>query len=168
MFKIKKNKLIGTVATLIALIVILISTFIGTNGDLNGKVSAKETVKLVRVVDGDTAYFITPSYGEVSVRFSGVNTPELKSNDYYAQEAKEYTTNMLNEAEVIEIEWDLTQGPSGNRIIGIVFVDGENLNLLLVENGYADLIYLKDTMPYADEYKEAYENAINNKTGMWK
>lgn len=162
--KMKQNKIISLITTLIVLVVVALTATTGTDD----KVSPKEVVKLVRVVDGDTAYFITPSYGEVSVRFSGVNTPELKSKDYYAKEAKEYTTSMLEKAAVIEIEWDLTQKPSGNRIIGIVFTDGENLNLLLVEKGFANLVYLKDTMPYAKEYRKALEKAKESKLGIWK
>ena len=138
----------------------------------SGLVSEKEVVKLIRVVDGDTAYFITPSFGEVSVRFSGINTPEINPKtgqpEYYGVEAKNFTNKILKEAKLIEIQWDLTQDKSGDRELGIIFTDGVNLNILLVQEGYADLRYLKDHMPYAKEYKVAQKKAQAMKIGIWK
>lgn len=161
-----KKKTVKLITTLIATFLVIISTYFVTNEE--DQVSNREQVILVRVVDGDTAYFITPTYGEVSIRFSGVNTPELNKKEYLAVEAKEFTSNILENGKVIEVEWDLTQGPSGDRIIGIIFVDDVNLNLLLVEEGYANLIYLKDTMPYAEKYIEAEKKAKDEKIGIWK
>lgn len=135
-------------------------------------VSSKELVTLVKSVDGDTANFSTSSYGNVNVRLSGVNTPETKhptlGKEYYGTESSEFTKNKLETANRIEIEWDLTQSPSHNRPIGIVFVDGVNLNLLLVKEGYADLRYLEEDMPYAKEYIKALDFAKNNNLGRWK
>ena len=119
----------------------------------------KETVTLVRSVDGDTANFATQNYGNVNVRFSGVDTPETKHPtkgiEPYGKEASDFTKEKLENAKRIEIEWDTTQGETHNRPVGIIFIDGINLNLLLVEDGYANLKYLKDTMPYAQDYRLA-------------
>ena len=135
----------------------------------NNKVSKKETVKLVRTIDGDTARFITPSYGEVSIRFSGINTTESTTKiEPFGKEASEFTKEKLKAAKLIEVEWDLTQEPSHDRPIGIIYVDGVNLNLLLVREGYADLKYLKDSMPYATEYKEALKEAQQNHKARWQ
>ena len=132
-------------------------------------VSEKEVVKLVRTIDGDTARCITPSYGEVSIRFSGINTPESTTKtEPFGKEASEFTKDKLKAAKLIEVEWDLTQEPSHDRPIGIIYVDGVNLNLLLVREGYADLKYLKDSMPYATEYKEALKEAQQNHKARWQ
>ena len=69
---------------------------------------------------------------------------------------------------MLEIEWDLTQGPSRNRPIGIIFVDDVNLNILLVKEGYGDLRYLEEDMPYASEYIDALKYAQENKLGRWQ
>lgn len=171
----KKKKLISFIVSII--ILIILSLELGGFGDdlptiLNDKVSDREIVTLIRPVDGDTANFDTTSYGRVNVRFSAVNTPETKHPtlglEYYGEEASAFTELNLRDAKVIEIEWDLTQSPSHNRPIGIIFVDEINLNILLVKEGYGDLRFLEESMPYAKEYIEALKYAQENKLGRWK
>lgn len=171
----KNKKLVSFIVSMIILVVLALE--LGGNGDANqflveDKVSDREIVTLIRAVDGDTANFETKSYGRVNVRFSGVNTPETKHPtlglEYYGKEASEFTEQKLREASMIEIEWDLTQSPSRNRPIGIIFVDDVNLNILLVKEGYGDLRYLEEDMPYAMEYIEALKYAQENKLGRWK
>lgn len=170
----KNKKLISLVVSII--ILVLLALDLVSNGEANqifhdNKVSDREVVTLIRPVDGDTANFDTKSYGKVNVRFSGVNTPETRHPtlglEYYGKEASAFTEEKLRNAVNIEIEWDLTQSPSRNRPVGIVFVDGVNLNILLVKEGYGDLRYLEEDMPYASEYIEALEYAEKNKLGRW-
>ena len=166
------------ISLIISVIVLIVVTFeLGGFGKVpqvavDDKVSSREVVSLIRPVDGDTANFETKSYGRVNVRFSGVNTPETRHPtlglEYYGKEASAFTEQKLREADVIEIEWDLTQSPSHDRPIGIVFVDGVNLNILLVMEGYGDLRYLEEDMPYAREYIDALEYAQTNNLGRWK
>lgn len=171
----KNKKLVSFIVSIIILVVLALE--LGGNGEVNqylfnDKVSDKEIVTLIRPVDGDTANFDTKSYGRVNVRFSGVNTPETKHPtlglEYYGKEASTFTEQKLREANIIEIEWDLTQSPSRNRPIGIVFIDGVNLNILLVKEGYGDLRYLEEDMPYAKEYIEALKYAQENNLGRWQ
>lgn len=171
----KNKKLVSLVVSIIILVILALE--LGGNGEVNqllydGKVSDREVVTLIRPVDGDTANFDTKSYGNVNVRFSGVNTPETRHPtlglEYYGKEASAYIEEKLRNADTIEIEWDLTQAPSRNRPIGIIFVDGVNLNILLVKEGYGDLRYLEEDMPYAREYMEALKYAQENKLGRWK
>lgn len=133
--------------------------------------SERETVTLIRVVDGDTVN-VDSSYGRVNLRLSGVNTPEVhhptKGLEFFGKEASDFTTERLLQGQEIEVEWDQTQQPSYNRPIGIVFIDGVNLNLLLVEEGYADLIYLKEDMPYAKDYQKALKEAMAEGRGRWQ
>lgn len=171
----KNKKLVSFIVSMIILVVLALE--LGGNEEVNqflveDKVSDRETVTLIRPVDGDTANFETKSYGRVNVRFSGVNTPETKHPtlglEYYGKEASAFTEQKLMEASMIEIEWDLTQSPSRNRPIGIIFVDDVNLNILLVKEGYGDLRYLEEDMPYAMEYIEALKYAQENKLGRWQ
>lgn len=171
----KNKKIVSFIVSIIILFILALE--LGGNGEvpkifIDEKVSDREIVTLIRPVDGDTANFETKSYGKVNVRFSGVNTPETKHPtlglEYYGNESSAFTEKNLREANIIEIEWDLTQSPSRNRPIGIIFVDGINLNILLVKAGYGDLRYLEDDMPYAREYIEALKYAQENKLGRWQ
>ena len=172
----KNNKKL--ISLIISVIVFIVITFelggFGSDSKIHveGNVSSREVVTLIRPVDGDTANFETKSFGRVNVRFSGVNTPETRHPtlglEFYGKEASIFTEQKLREADKIEIEWDLTQAPSHDRPIGIIFVDGVNLNILLVKEGYGDLRYLEEDMPYAKEYIEALEYAQTNNLGRWK
>ncbi len=171
----KNKKIISFIVSIIILVILALD--LGGNGEVTNffideKVSDREIVTLIRPVDGDTANFETKNYGKVNVRFSGVNTPETKHPtlglEYYGKESSAFTEQKLREANIIEIEWDLTQSPSRNRPIGIIFVDGVNLNILLVKAGYGDLRYLEEDMPYAREYTEALKYAQENKLGRWQ
>lgn len=133
------------------------------------KVSDKETITLLKTIDGDTAKFNTPTYGEVNIRFSGINTPESTNTiEEYGKEASNFTKEQLENASIIEVEWDLTQSPSHKRPIGIIYVDGVNLNLLIVQEGWGDLKYLKDSMPYENEYERALNEAQAEHKGRWE
>ncbi|AMP21056.1 hypothetical protein AZF37_07665 [endosymbiont 'TC1' of Trimyema compressum] len=158
----QKKKIITALITVILISVIFIAeqpSFSINQLWPNGK----EIVTLIRPVDSDTANFNAAIYGNIKVRFSGIDTPETKHPtkgiEPYGKEASDFTQSKLEIAQVIEIEWDKTQGTTHNRPVGVIFVDGINLNLLLVEEGYANLKYLKDTMPYAKEYRLAEKKA---------
>ena len=130
----------------------------------------KETtgISLKSCIDGDTARFVVDG-NEKTIRFSAINTPEFSPDkkEKFGKTAAEFTCKKLKQAKEISVEWDTTQEASHQREIGIIFVDGENLNLLLVREGYADLRYLKDYMPYAREYREALNLAKQEKKVLW-
>jgi Micrococcal nuclease (thermonuclease) homologs len=133
-------------------------------------IASQELVFLERCIDGDTAAFTNLAGNVVKIRFSGINTPE--SSNFEKQDfgmvASDFTCTQLTTAKKITVEWDRTQTASYDREIGIIFVDDKNLNLLLLEQGYADLKYLKDTMPYAKEYRFALEKAQQEQVGRWQ
>ncbi|MGL5042459.1 MAG: thermonuclease family protein, partial [Culicoidibacterales bacterium] len=68
----------------------------------------------------------------------------------------------------ISVVWDTTQKLSYDRKVGIVFVDDKNLNILLVEQGLADLKFLKKDMPFAAEYENAFKIATKTRVGRWR
>lgn len=126
-------------------------------------------IGLHHCIDGDTAAFLIKGE-KVTVRFSGVNTPEYSNSkkEEFGKEASDFTCRKLTNAGEIKIEWDATQTESYDRKVGIVFVDAENLNILLIEEGLADLKFLKNDMPYATEYKDALLIAEKNGIGRWR
>lgn len=134
--------------------------------NLTGKstwdVNAKEGPFLVlRAVDGDT---IELSNGE-KVRFSGINTPE-KGECFY-QQAKDQTNKLLTN-KTIYLEHDFTDKDKYDRILRYVILNDENINILLVEQGYAKVYdkYKDDTKLY-EELKEHEQIAISKKLGVW-
>lgn len=133
----------------------------------------REIIQFERCVDGDTFVAKTKKFGSTKIRLSGVNTPELAhpedgiQEEYYGKEAQVYTCKRLKSAKNMTVEWDTTQEASHGRQIGIVFIEDQNFNLELFKEGYSSDRYLRNKMPYSDQYRKALTEAKQNKKGMW-
>ena len=115
----------------------------------------------LRVVDGDTIVL----NGE-KIRFSGIDTPELKQTCMNGDEkvfcgktAKILLIKKIgNETPVC-----ISEGKDAyKRTLAECFVDGESLSAFLVRSGYA-FAYRK----YSDKFIKDEEFAKENKLGMW-
>ncbi len=135
-------------------------------------VSAKETVKLSRCVDGDTIKVVL-NKDIVTVRLIAIDTPESVKPDaeaaYYGKEASEYTCNRVTNAKKIQLEYDEKSDKYDkfDRLIAWVYVDNKLLQAELVEKGYAKVAYLYDDYKYADELKKYQELASAKGIGIW-
>ena len=111
----------------------------------------KYNYKITRILDGDTVGFEAtflpePLKKELLIRVYGVDTPEKGHRAQCPDEAKkgtaatQFTANALNNAKKIEVaigNWD----KFGGRVLGDVFVDGQSLRKLLIQNGFAREYY---------------------------
>ncbi|MAG40096.1 hypothetical protein CMI41_03955 [Candidatus Pacearchaeota archaeon] len=110
------------------------------------------------ITDGDTVLLDSGA----KVRLMGLNTPE---------------TGMLNGFEVEMFLEELVLGKKVSldnfgedrygRTLGYLFLDGENVNELILKNGFASLYYYQKDEYYSD-MKEAEESAMEEKVGIWK
>jgi micrococcal nuclease len=132
-------------------------------------VNEMEKVTLSKCGDGDTARFIIKNE-EKKVRFLAIDTPEVDKNDPYSREAKEYTCNMLKNANEIYLEYDSNSDKEDKygRVLAFVHVDGVLLEKDLIEHGYAKVAYIYGDYNYVEELKKAEEVAKNNKIGIWE
>jgi len=128
---------------------------------------------VVRVLDGDTIHFLTgerlPTQikvhkdGTVSVRFRGIDAPE--KDQPYGLESKENLKNLIENKKVkIEIK-DIDRY---GRVAGYVYLNGKNINLEQVKQGYAWAYTEFLDRPYASEFYEAEKEARKNRLGLWK
>ena len=111
------------------------------------------------VVDGDTLDVYE------RVRLSGINTPE--TDECYYQEAKDRLTELTLGKEVY-LESDYSDRGKYGRLLRYIYVDGVNVNMLLVEEGYAKVHdkYASDTKMYLE--LKALENvAKEDVLGVW-
>lgn len=129
----------------------------------------KISVVLDSCVDGDTVWFIVD--GErVKVRLLGIDTPE--STNYveeYGDMASSYTCDKLSNANDIYIELDNNSDKYDkyDRLLGYVFVDGDNLGSLLLSNGLAEVKYIYGKYKYLDEFCDSQYEAYNNRLNIW-
>lgn len=147
------------------------------NENLDGNVIK---ARVSRVSDGDTIIVnsiepinidesilteinqIITSEGEISVRFLALDTPEITKgkNELYGQEAKELVEYMLSNGEVIlEIDEKALFDHYDRLLAHIFTLEGESVQLALLETGLARVAYLFDDYKYVSKYKQAEKRA---------
>ena len=125
--------------------------------------------KVTRVYDGDTVK--AEGYDiDIKARLVGIDAPETSKRKRdpghpYSQQAKKYLSGLILK-KVVEIK-GYGLGPY-NRILGIIYLDGKNINLEMVKAGLAEVYRGKppkefDSKPYIQAEAEASEA----KKGMW-
>ena len=123
-------------------------------------INFENTGVVERVIDGDTIVV-----GNKSVRLLGINTPE-KGEEYYS-EAKEFLEEMVLGKEV-ELKKGKEDLDKYNRQLRYVFLDKDNINLRLIENGFANPYFLSGADKYSEEFYRAWGNCIINNLNLCK
>ena len=102
------------------------------------------TVKVVRVIDGDTIR-VRVQGKQYTVRLIGVDTPETvhptKTVQHFGAEASAYTKAAL-ETKTVTLEADPTGDTRDRygRLLRYVHLDGQNFNARLIREGYGHAI----------------------------
>lgn len=138
------------------------------NQPVNPDFSDMEKGTVKRVVDGDTFVLST---GE-RVRMIGVDAPEsVKPNspvEYYGEEASAFTKEMLT-GKTIYMAKDVSDKDQYDRLLRYVYLeDGTFFNLLLIQEGYANMVTFPPDVKYADLFRDAEKSAREKKTGLWE
>jgi|11BtaG_2_1085332.scaffolds.fasta_scaffold00001_88 endonuclease YncB( thermonuclease family) len=111
----------------------------------------------------------------MSIRLAGIDAPETAHADRkaqpYAEKAKAIARDLINKAKDVRLVTspdDTTYG----RQVGMIYVDGKNLNLELVRRGAAAYLPYKSKgkPPIYNQqaFESAQEYAQDSKRGMWK
>lgn len=88
--------------------------------------------KVIRVSDGDTIVILTADNTQTRIRLDGIDCPETGQD--YGQKAKQFVADLCA-GKTIKIE---NKGIDRyKRVLGVVIVDGVNVNEELVRNGLA-------------------------------
>lgn len=126
-----------------------------------------------RVVDGDT-FKVHLSGKEETVRIVGINTPETvdprRPVECFGKEASQYAKQLLENKQVI-LEADETQQDKdryGRLLRFVYFVDGSDVGLRLIREGYAqESLYGSTPHKFRQLYVEAQQLAQQEKRGLW-
>lgn len=130
-------------------------------------------VTLDRAVDGDTFKVIYEGKSQ-SVRMLLVDTPETSHPKLGVQplgiEAKEYTKQVLEQADKIELEFDIGQNRDKySRLLAYVYVDGVMLQESLLEKGYARVAYIyPPNVRYVDQFEAIQKESQRAAIGIWE
>jgi endonuclease YncB( thermonuclease family) len=114
--------------------------------------------KILSVTDGDT-FVMQLKEVNIRVRLEGIDAPEKKQ--LFSQESKAFLEKYLHE----ECRLQKTGIDRFGRTLGVLWVNGVNINLLMVKEGYAWHFkkYSKDK-----SLEEAEADARKSKKGLWK
>ncbi|MBA4544729.1 MULTISPECIES: thermonuclease family protein [Thermoactinomyces] len=128
-------------------------------------------VKQAEAIDGDTIRGIVRGE-KVKIRLILVDCPETrhaqKGKQPYGEEAKQFTKRRISQAKLVEVELHGTGAKDKyGRLIGHVFVNGQNLNRLLLKNGYARVAYAYGKYAYEDIYRKAEADAREKRLRIW-
>ncbi|MCK9568247.1 thermonuclease family protein [Candidatus Pacearchaeota archaeon] len=110
----------------------------------------KEDFTVQRVIDGDTIVVGNDTH----VRLFGINTPE-KGEKYY-DEAKKFIEDLILGKTIFIKSFGQDKY---YRELGVVFLDDENINSKIIENGFAN-VYILDDKTYEEEFREAWEKCL--------
>lgn len=138
---------------------------------------------VVRVVDGDTLVVRLGDGRSARVRLIGVDTPEVHDPDKLRREAENSGRDMATIRALglrataftkkqlagrrIEIERDVTVLDRYGRTLAYVWLGDELYNVVLVREGYANLITLPPNVKYAGTLAACYRSARAARRGLW-
>lgn len=133
-------------------------------------------VRVTEMIDGDT-FWVQEGVGEpFKVRLLLTDTPEIRSEQLYSQEALQYVSQLVLGKEVyLETDSSTYDNPENQehhfrdrygRLLAYVWVNDQMVNELLVKHGYAQIAFA-ERRKYADHMAEVESVARYYRTGIW-
>lgn len=131
---------------------------------LNAIIKLKSPVLTVTsVTDGDT---IKLSDGR-RIRYIGINSPELETNECFAREAQTLNQNLVLNKKV-KIETDINEIDLYGRTLAYVFVDGLFVNQELLAQGAGKFYFDALNTRYSSLLEKAAEEGHDRILGLWQ
>jgi len=119
--------------------------------------------KVVSITDGDTIKVFNAEYGQVKIRFYGIDSPE--KGQPYGQAAGKYLASLIA-GTIVDIE-PVTEDPYG-RTVGIVSDGERNINQEMIKAGYAWVYRWYCNKPFCEYWYTLESEARSNKSGLWQ
>jgi micrococcal nuclease len=120
---------------------------------------------VARVVDGDTVELATG----VKIRYLMVNAPETTNghDDCYGQNAVKFNSDLVL-GKTVALAYDVECQDRFDRTLAYVSVDGQEVNSLLVERGFACVLHIPPNGDdRVDEFNALEDAAKAANRGLW-
>lgn len=157
MIKPNKQRQILLLIFLIILLVAINYSFI--DRALKNFLSDYEIASVERVIDGDTIVI----ENKTSVRLLGINCPER--GELYYGEAKEFLEELVFN-KTIKLRFGKEKYDKYDRVLAYIFLNGENVNLKLVEEGFANFYFPSGKDKYYKDFKKAWEDCVEKNINL--
>ncbi len=136
---------------------------------------------VIRVVDGDTLKL----ENGVRVRLIGIDTPEMHDSSKLDKDSRrsgedksvikrlgrqsyEFTRKLV-EGKYVTLEFDVEKRDYYGRLLAYAYLkDRTFVNAEIVKQGYASLLTYPPNVKYADLFLRLYQEARQNRRGLWK
>ena len=121
------------------------------------------TGKVISVADGDTITILDSSNQTHKIRLYGIDCPEKRQA--YGKAAKKHTSQLTYRKIANVKEYDTDRY---GRTVGVVTVDGVNVNESLIDNGYAWQYRKYCKAKFCNDWLMLEKDAKAAKVGLWK
>ena len=125
--------------------------------------------KCTRVTDGDTITVVTDGQ-KVTIRLVGIDAPEKSRKKHdpgqpFSQASTKYLASLVLNKHVDIVSYGTDRY---GRTLGVVYVDGKNVNLEMVRAGLAEVYRGRPAKGFDNEpYQKAEDAARRAGVGMW-
>jgi len=118
--------------------------------------------KVVSVADGDTITILDEGKQQTKIRLYGIDTPEKAQA--FGKKAKKFTASLTagKQAKVEVYDTDRY-----GRSVGVVLVNGTNVNEEIIKNGYAWQYQKYCKASFCDDWLKLEEHARSFAFGLW-
>ncbi len=121
---------------------------------------------VAKVVDGDTVVLTDGR----SVRYLGIDTPEMSSFDVrkreFAKKARERNKELVDKR-TVRLEFDTERKDKYGRTLAHVYVDDKSVNAELLAEGLAETFYGRTNHLHQAEYTRIEDEAKSRGLGIW-
>ena len=136
-----------------------------TATDGSDRAERRGTATVTRVTDGDTLRLT----GLGATRLIGVDTPEVHGGaECYGREASAFAERHVPPGTRVSYELGVDPRDPYDRALAYVWLpDGRFLNLMLVEQGYAQVLTVPPNVDHARRFVAAQRRARGAERGLW-
>lgn len=127
---------------------------------LDNFLNTSEQVHVDRIIDGDTI-----ESNKTSIRLLGINSPERK--EYFYEEAKDFLEELILN-QTVYLKYGKEKYDKYGRTLAYIFLNNTNINIKLVENGYANYYFYGGKDEYSNALEKAWEDCIDKEINLCK
>ena len=168
-----RSKIFAFRTLLFIFIILWLSAFI--NIPVSQAVSRIVTGTVTKISDGDTINITTPEDTKLKVRLYGIDAPETskinRRTGHIGKPGQPYGEDswkaLEGKIQGKQVRLDILDIDKYKRMVGMIWLGDRNINLEMVNEGYAEAFieYLKP--PYRSEFIEAEREARSANRGIW-